>query len=206
MTTVSSLIPQVTTNPSIRIHLLSLDFCYSAVIRVIYEVLNIEYEKEEGEEDNDETPDSHRCKLRQYCMNNRINYHLLWQYSPSIPSSSITPICDHFLYSILSSSDGISFTVLPIYQSLIIQEFIEVCFLSPSSFISIFLFYSYLHGNMLLVLFFHWILLFHLFMKLIQELFRITSLPRFARFYSLLFWIHLSIHLILYKLQILVLI
>ena len=130
MTTVSSLIPQVTTNPSIRIHLLSLDFCYSAVIRVIYEVLNIEYEKEEGEEDNDETPDSHRCKLRQYCMNNRINYHLLWQYSPSIPSSSITPICDHFLYSILSSSDGISFTVLPIYQSLLIQEFIEVCFLS----------------------------------------------------------------------------
>lgn len=111
----------------------------------------------------------------------------------------------------------------PIFYTIIIRRYFFHCFtnlsisyytrihwgmfsLSPSSFISIFLFYSYLHGNMLLVLFFHWILLFHLFMKLIQEPFRITSLPRFARFSSLLFWIHLSIHLILYKLQILVLI
>ena len=128
LTTVSSLIPQVTTNPSIRIHLLSLDFCYSAVIRVIYEVLNIEYEKEEGEEEEEEgeTQDSHRSRLRQYCMSNRINYQLSWQFTPDI--STTISLCDHFIYPILSSSDGVSFTVLPGYQTLLIQEFIEVYF------------------------------------------------------------------------------
>lgn len=143
------MIPQVTTNPSIRIHLLSLDFCYSAVIRVIYEVLNIEYEKEEGEEEEEgETQDSHRSRLRQYCMSDRINYQLSWQFTPDI--STTVSLCDHFIYPILSSSDGVSFTVLPGYQTLLIQEFIEVIFSRHLlSFHSIFLFFLFHLGNML---------------------------------------------------------
>ena len=74
------------------------------------------------------------------------------------------------------------------------------------SFHSISLFFLYHLGNMLQGLFMLWIHLFLLFMKLIHEPFKTTSLPRFVRFSFHLLWIQLSLHLILYKQQILVLI
>lgn len=123
LTKIASLLPQVSSNPSIRIHLLSLDFSYSTIIRVLFEVLNKKYDIEEGEEGEIDSS-SYRERLSLHCISQRMNLTIKWE-SPSLQLISIPHI--HLFCRFVGPSDGLTFTVFPIYQTLVIADFVEVC-------------------------------------------------------------------------------
>lgn len=130
MMTLASLLPQLGSNPSVRAQLLSLDFSYSAIVRVIYEEVTAKYNVEEGEMGEEENTTSMRTRLRACCPNSPLGLSVAWSLDSPLPEVSLPHL--HFFYRMVNTADGLTFTVLPSYQSLVISDMVEVTIIYSS--------------------------------------------------------------------------
>lgn len=126
----ASLLPQLGSNPSVRAQLLSLDFSYSAIIRVVYEEVTTKYNAEEGEMEEEENSSSMRTRLRACCPDTPLDISLTWSLDSALPEVSLPHL--HFYYRMVNTADGLTFTVLPSYQSLVISDMVEVTIICHS--------------------------------------------------------------------------
>ena len=117
---IASLVQQVSSDPSIRPHVLSLDFSYSSTIKVVYEEFTKAFDSEEGEAANG---DSLRDRIQQLCTPQPMNLALDDCFAGR--TFTLHPLPRVF-YLMVNEDDGLTFTPLPSYQSLVISDFVEV--------------------------------------------------------------------------------
>lgn len=121
LTTISSLLQHMNEDPSIRPRVLSLDFSYCAIVRAVFEEFRTVYES--GEVLLTIENPSLRDRIRLLCNPQPLNLVIATNYPEPLEPHSVP----HFYHPLITVEDGLTFTLLPTYQSLILADFVDVC-------------------------------------------------------------------------------